>query len=726
MTSNIKARRNVMSLPCGPADAQRYSQYLERFFKSLNKWELDQRLVTGLPQPDNSEGFLELQQLEWPQNIDRPDWHQVILGAINFNQRDGHWLKWIEPDPLRIVVPPPPPPPKEDPQERIIKANAGACQLVDAAPGTGKTYCLLRRLRHLVDQGLTRNLQAEALVLTFSRTAKAEAKARAAAEFMGNDGTQKPEFRTIDSLAVELLEVACGESVADHDTRKTRLLAVLNGGGQPYESVIARLARYKWIFIDEFQDIIGLNGRTLLRIIELSIEGRKRHGTTEEGRKPPGLLVLGDHRQYINFFQLKSINDSDDRDLVPEVFIRKLKLLLSNHQARLETIRLEKIYRAGSTGRLPELMVQVRDILDRALQCNSDLANLWALLVGKIRSEAQFSVDRSGLLNLIRNGQPHEGAVSGRFGLLSRSNSRARRLASICMADSGLRSRVNLVQSPEGMGFPGWLGLMLLDDDGAPVGNLADDAVFAQAYSRIPGQMKPRPDEAKDYINEAAGALGLVWQGQMEAHDFLEALQGGDEPSELRLVSDPQGIWISTVHQSKGRQFPDVFLDESELLPDALQGDSRDAQLESVRITYVAATRAMSEIHRIGKGVFRGLVDWNMDGPGGIDDIEHWENWYHSHQGNWGEARESLWESYMNGWPLMISHSMGRWQLHIGFTPIDFNEYYDKEFAQRAGALGNNARFECQILDVRCRAVGGNVFLMPILSGDLRRIDNNI
>lgn len=713
--SNVKARRNVM----GPGHS------VERLFNGLNKWEMEQRISTGLPAPNQSGKYSALLEDPWNRifpDFPRPDWERLIQEAYFCNSRDGLWLLARRLPPIDDIDPPRPPT-ERDPQQMVISAPTGACQLVDAPPGTGKTYCLLKRLRHLVDQHLTRNLRGEALVLTFSRTAKAELKARAASEFPGNDHNQRPEFRTIDSLTVELLQVACNESEANHDKRKRRLLSVLANQGKPCENASARLARYKWIFIDEFQDIIGLNGRTLLRIIELATEGRKRHGADEEGKKPPGLLVLGDHRQYINFFQLERITDEEDRNLVPEKFIEMLRKLLASHDAKLETIKLDKIYRAGDSGLLPKLMGQVRSTLDRALRPASDLKECWRQLVGDIKGTYQFAYDRSGFLNTIMNGMPHEGAVSGRFGILTRSNASARKLASVCMADPEVGPKVNLVQSPEGLGFPGWLGMLL---NGCGGGNLADHGVFNAAYGMVPGARKPSPEDAREYISEAAGALGLAMHQQIDAKSFLVALENSDEPSELRLVSDPQGFWISTVHQSKGRQFPDVFLDESGLLPDALQGQDRDRQLESIRITYVAATRAMSGIHRIGDNAFSGMVDWDLETlpTGGIGDIECWKNWYYSlGDDGWKDARETIWMAYQNGLSLRIRHANGQWHLLIGNRlQIPLNEQYNALLITKAGNQGNAAIFDCQILDVRSRASEGKVFLMPILSGDLRRI----
>ena len=709
--SNVNARRNLVAVT-NPS----------RLLSCLTWWELEQREALGLlSQPNVSILPSSKKAL---QDIPSPDWIKIVSKSMQINKRKGMWLLWAEPPPVSHF------PPvnstishcKEDPQLQIIKAHPSACQLVDAPPGTGKTYCLLKRLRYLADGGYTRNLRAEALVLTFSRTAKAEVKCRAAIEFQGLDGTQQPEFRTIDSLAVELLNIANGQSESDHDKRKRILLSVLTSDSVELDNVSTRLARYKWIFIDEFQDIIGLNGRTLLRFIELAIHGRKTLGTSAEGRLPPGLLVLGDHRQYINFFQLQNIVEPQDKGLVPEAFIDRLRTLLQNHGSQLQTISLQKIYRADSSSHLSRLMSNVRDILDDALRPASHLDTCWENLVAAIHHSDPIPCDRTGLINLLRDGPAVDGAVSGRFGVLTRSNASARKFASICMEDGQLRSRVNLVQSPEGMGFPGWLGMLLVDAQG----DLANDGVLNNALNNVPGNMKPNLQEAKEYIREAASALGLIKQNQISAVSLLEALDGSDEPSELRLVSDPQGIWISTVHQSKGRQFPDVFLDQSGLLGNQLYGINRDEQLESIRITYVAATRAMKTIHQASGAEVNSLVDWQSDklqlSNGGIDDINYWENWYYSLQKSWDNARNTLWSFFSNSTNLTIRHQAGAWCLVFDNHLIEFNRQYNIMIEKEAKLDGINAIFRCRILDIRSRVSGGNVFLMPVLSGCLKQI----
>jgi hypothetical protein len=340
-----------------------------------------------------------------------------------------------------------------------------------------------------------------------------------------------------------------------------------------------------------------------------------------------------------------------------------------------------------------------------------------------IKPSGQFPFDKEEFLLLLKQGYVQGQPVSGRFGILTRSNAMARKLASVCMEDSQLRPKVKLVQSPEGMGFPGWLGILC---DQASGRNLADEKVLNQAYANVPGDRKPDLIDVRNYIEDVARALGLKKQSKIDANSLLDALVGGDEPPELRLASDPQGIWISTVHQSKGRQFSEVFLDESGLLGDHLAGRDRNEQLESVRITYVAATRATGKINSISGQVVSGLVDWESDqdqlpNGGGIDDIKHWEKWYHLLGDSWETARNFLWDVYQRDGFLKIWNDDGKWSLAIGPNSIGLDPYYNQILSVKTGNLGARAEFVCRILDLRSRVSGGRVFLMPVLSGRLEK-----
>ena len=101
---------------------------------------------------------------------------------------------------VRLVVPPAPLAPKLDEAQAAVAAHTGSPLLVLAGPGTGKTATITESVVARIDHD--RIAPDDILVLTFSRVAAAELRARIGARL---SGTATPQVSTFHSFAWDLL-----------------------------------------------------------------------------------------------------------------------------------------------------------------------------------------------------------------------------------------------------------------------------------------------------------------------------------------------------------------------------------------------------------------------------------------------------------------------------------------------------------------------------------------
>src|SRR5262249_2684982 len=103
--------------------------------------------------------------------------------------------------PLRVATPKPPPADHGlDESQHIASTWKDGPLLVDAGPGTGKTKTLVRRIAHLLDQGIP---PASILALTFSNKAADEMRERLSA--LNPDAAIEMWVGTFHAFGLELL-----------------------------------------------------------------------------------------------------------------------------------------------------------------------------------------------------------------------------------------------------------------------------------------------------------------------------------------------------------------------------------------------------------------------------------------------------------------------------------------------------------------------------------------
>ena len=196
----------------------------------------------------------------------------------------------------------------ENPKQRelVVDAREATNVLVLAGPGSGKTRVLVHRIAYLIRA--RRQNPRSILALAYNRHAAAEIRRRLA-DLIGDD-SRGVMVLTCHALAMRLVGASFSGHADSHDADLDTLLAdvmdqaidILQGEGlDPEEAEESRarlLAGFRWILVDEYQDI-GSDQYDLIA----ALAGR----TISDADARPSLFGVGDDDQNIYAFSGASV-----------------------------------------------------------------------------------------------------------------------------------------------------------------------------------------------------------------------------------------------------------------------------------------------------------------------------------------------------------------------------------------------------------------------------------
>ena len=539
-----------------------------------------------------------------------------------------------------------------DPDQRRAVEIADGPLVIAAGPGSGKTRTLTHRIAHLVTE---RGAPAEAcLAITFTRRAAREMRERL--QTLLPDDWRRVPIHTFHSLGLALLRecpeaagLAPGFRVADEaerrellraglgltESRARRLLTAISRakrGGPPagealpelpgYEAALARRnwvdfddlvvralgmleahpeiaarvrARFRWISVDEFQDV-DARQYALLRLIA-GADGN--------------LCVIGDANQAIYGFRGADA--------------AALARFRDDHPAA-EVIRLDRNYR--SSGAIVKASAQVvahgagTDVIAEAVREMAAPIEIHG--ARSEHAEAEFVVQT---IERLLGGHSFFSIDSGR--------TETGREAELGFSDIAVLYRSDALADPleealarSGMPFQRQANRPLAEHDGvAALLRALEDAPDAPLRKRLAaaaGALSADGDRAAGSLEAARACLDeLVAASDGDAARFAEAVALANEAD----LWDPRADRISlmTLHAAKGLEFPVVFVVgvEDGVLP-LYWGDGRDADFEEERrLLYVGMTRAEDRLFlsRAEKRLWRGQLREMRASPY-LDDIE--------------------------------------------------------------------------------------------------------
>lgn len=433
-------------------------------------------------------------------------------------------------------------------QRAIVELPVDARVLVTAGPGTGKTHTMTARIYHMVRE-LNVAPGAEILILTFTRAAVREIRRRCRG--VGGDLSYVSAI-TFDSFASRLLRRLHPEALetpAAYDERIEAARRLIETNADTH----ALLSQFQHVFVDEIQDLVGVRSSFVKAILEHS---------------GAGFSLFGDPAQSIYNYQL----DGQSRD----VGSMELYEWIVNRYPDVLQCRLTKNHRARS--RLARWALKYgKSLTDDPV----DYHEVYEQLVRDIDSY-EPSIPLSELSTAIKSF-----AAPGKTAVLCRTNGECQRVSQ-CLWDEGISHTIR--RRAEERHIPKWLALALRDFEGVEIRSV-------RLKERLRNAGVSDPDSVYDTLSRMAGGT----RTGLRVPDLRDRLARGLIPDELEPVEE-HNIVVSTIHRAKGLEFDTVlFLWSSPAIEQEYPG-------EEARVLYVALTRPVKNLVRVGFDGFPGLI----------------------------------------------------------------------------------------------------------------------
>ena len=467
---------------------------------------------------------------------------------------------------------------KEVDQKEFIKQPITSKVMVNAGPGTGKTYSLIERIVHLVkDEHID---ASDITVLCFSRAATAEVLNRIQKRCTEDEDLEGLDWQigTIDSYCWMLKN--CNDDQADS--------SLISSGS--YDDGIQNAIRClkntsetlstKYVIVDEIQDIIGVRGRFILELL--------RHLDKE-----CGFAVLGDFCQAIYDFQV----DKTGNDFTAVQFIKKLSEIDG-----ISKFTFGHNYRSDAQNELNKKLNELRPAL---MNENANDAFQKVTNIGTSQILAEDDVD--DMINAILEDSEFEPEKT--VGVLVRTNAAVTEIASKFynqLSQSENFVPIHIQRRKEAAYLAGWIGLFFQNYDGTYI----DQNTFIDEFDSLFTDDKRQKLNLKYPAIYYWNALDLCMandesygQDRFEVERLLRNVSlnawSFRENCGVLLsgILQDSPIVISNVHQAKGREYDKVVL-STKLLSFRKRDDT--ATNEDCRVAYVALSRSRGNV-----GVFR-------------------------------------------------------------------------------------------------------------------------
>jgi hypothetical protein len=432
----------------------------------------------------------------------------------------------------------PEPPGGLDPAQReVVYAPVAARMIVLAPPGTGKTFTLIERVRHLVQSGGVGTPSA-VTVLSFTRAAVAEIVGRisgAVAAGKAGDDLRFITVRTFDSFASHVLfRDTAGNPVTSggHEGRIrefTRRLRTGTLGGAAAEQVSA----IRCLLVDEVQDLVGVRAHMVLALAKAVVS----HGG--------GVMVFGDFAQAIYDYQEGPAGFGSTQ------FLAGIRETLGPSRSEIALLTDHR----STNDRVRDFVRDARAAMgpDGTNPSGSQLARL----MHELGSPAGLDELRAG---------------ESRVAVLTRTNLQAYHVAAWCR---GQNIPVETVRGSSASYVPGWLGRLV-------AGYKMEVMSLATARMRWDERVGELAGISFEHAQKQMHDAGAV-DGQKVLLPRLNLAVLERRASLVARPVLPGVVAVSTIHRSKGLEFDRVFL---------LQRGQWQGKPDEVRVIYVAATRA--------------------------------------------------------------------------------------------------------------------------------------
>lgn len=448
----------------------------------------------------------------------------------------------------------------------IVEAPWESRRFLQAGPGTGKTFCLIERIKHLVEHQELR-AGSEILILSFSVAAVAEVKKRVA-ELSSNSDEMSDlpfvEVRTFDSFATRLLKKIGNEDTLKGKSYEERIeMATL--ALQDEEAASDVLGDLKHLMVDEVQDLVGSRACMTLELLK------------QIGCQGAGFTLFGDIAQGIYDFQL----EGEKEQLTSVEF---LEFVRADFPDIDESISLDINFRVSGSDKLERIANQGRrQILENIPRGASYLFGEFDQL-DSLGSLLDFNLPSDDLA------------------ILCRDNGQVLRLASHLQK---MQSSFFIPSKKDSRFIPPWLGMMLREAKGRL---LRKSEVLESYKQRLRPWFPSFEDCWRDLMRYGRSRSS---RNSLDLSLLRQALIEGAAFSRVEEANNNKVI-LSTIHRSKGREYDDVAVVMSDGVrpEEAIDCDEPvvdEDVIGETKVLFVALTRAKKSLFRMEEGARDGL-----------------------------------------------------------------------------------------------------------------------
>lgn len=428
-------------------------------------------------------------------------------------------------------------------QDAIINADISSRICVNAGPGTGKTYIVIKRLQKLLEVG---NSEKVVLVLCFSKNAVHVIKERLRAE-IGNyvDALVADErliIRTFDSFVTYMLADDLPKGL-DYDQRIELFIEKVTENPDILNDV-------EYLIVDEMQDTVGIRARMLQSVIE---------------RSKFGVLLLGDRCQAIYDWSARSTSDWTSTDLFSWIGNQGFQAceLEKNYRQDMQLSRLGDMMRCSLLGDNEDKQEQTLAL------CKEKIEELWP---GYAMSELSQNLHQKSEL------------------ILCKTNGEVAAVSDLLYGGSKFVEHT-VRQSADHKTLAPWIG-MIFGGYTEPIISKESFLARAEMYSIEDADTKWDALLTLDSHTRSAVLHRL---------EVLTRLAAMDDLPDICLNRLGNGIIVSTVHRAKGSEADHAYWMDGPLVFDN-QGDDAGVKSDALKAAYVAMTRAKKDIRMVRSG----------------------------------------------------------------------------------------------------------------------------
>ncbi|SHM17372.1 UvrD-helicase domain-containing protein [Fibrobacter sp. UWB7] len=442
-------------------------------------------------------------------------------------------------------------------QKEIIDADCSARIVVNAGPGTGKTYTLIERVKRLLKDD---NIDASSIsILCFSRAAVRVVRERL--EYASEHGEisrkwLEIDLRSLDSFATYLLLWGRSENIVvgdisrwDYDERIHQAVLLLNKYGVEREI----MAPYQHVFIDEIQDLVNDRVDFVIALLKNVISLNDACGFT----------LFGDLCQAI--YDYSAEQNKASVDLYNRLFA------LQNFDFSTTYLFYELNENHRQSAELQNSLKPFRDCLlkNDYIKCETAQKKILSIFPSQRIDFSNFSISSSGTV-----------------GILTRTNAEA-----IVISEWLKRGKTPhrlYCHTTKKFALGDWVGRIILSCNDDMISQEQFQNLFNKIYPELHGvgsekywkSLIGETESTNEQYKLSSILSGII--GKSKDLCLMDCIESADKP-----------VSVSCIHQSKGLEYDTVVV-----LDNIFSDEEKELAYDGCehKVHYVALTRPKSKL----------------------------------------------------------------------------------------------------------------------------------